>query len=196
MGQHRFKTHHYTRLCTLVIGLLFALPAFCQSKGDGIDDVLQYLPYASVVALKASGVESRHDWPQLAAVTVGSWVVSAGVAYTLKHTIDEWRPDHSDRRSMPSGHATFAFAGATVLHHEYGHLSPWVSVAGYGVAVITAADRVHRDRHHWYDVCAGAAIGILSTEACYWLSNRIFKPRQQNVQFAILPTGLTVQVGL
>ena len=184
------------RLFTLAIGLLTALSSFGQPKGDGVDDVLQYLPYASVLAMKVGGVESRHDWPQLAAATVGSWVVAAGVAYTMKHTIREWRPDHSDRRSMPSGHATFAFAGATVLHHEYGHLSPWVSVAGYGVAAITAADRVRRDRHHWYDVCAGAAIGILSTEACYWITNRIFRQQPKDVQLAVMPAGLSVQLSL
>ena len=27
------------------------------------------------------------------------------------------------------------------MHHEYGHLSPWVSVAGYGVAALTAVKR-------------------------------------------------------
>ena len=126
----------------------------------------------------------------------GTWVVSAGVAYALKQTVNEWRPDHTDRRSMPSGHATFAFAGASVLRHEYGRLSPWIPVAGYGVAVLTAADRVRRDRHHWYDVCAGAAIGTLSAEACYWLSDKLFNRRQQNVQLSLLPTGVSVQVGL
>ena len=104
-----------------------------QRHSDGLDDVLQYVPYASVLTLKACGVESRDEWPQLLVATAGSWVVSAGVAYTLKHSIHEWRPDNSDNRSFPSGHTTFAFAGATVLHKEFGHLSPWISVAGYGV---------------------------------------------------------------
>ena len=182
------------KFCILFFCL--SLSAHAQTKGDGPDDVLQYVPYASVLALKVCGVESRHDWPRLAVATVGSWVLSAGVAYTLKHTVREWRPDHTDRRSMPSGHATFAFAGATVLHHEYGHLSPWISVAGYGVAALTAADRVRRDRHHWYDVCAGAAIGVLSTEATYWLCGKLFPDKQQTVQIGLQPTGVSVQVAL
>lgn len=183
-------------LLVLLLLLLLSLPARGQQpKGDGPDDVLQYVPYASAIALKVCGAESRHDWPQFAAVTIGSWVASAGVAYALKHSVNEWRPDHTDRRSMPSGHSTFAFAGATVLLHEYGSLSPWIPVAGYGVAALTAADRVRRDRHHWYDVCAGAAVGVLSTEACYWLSGKIFTHKQP-VQLALTPGGVVVQVGL
>lgn len=159
-----------------------------QRHSDGLDDVLQYVPYASVLTLKACGVESRDEWPQLLVATAGSWVVSAGVAYTLKHSIHEWRPDNSDNRSFPSGHTTFAFAGATVLHKEFGHLSPWISVAGYGVATLTAVDRVFRDRHHWYDACAGAAIGFLSTELTYYVTDRLF-PRH-NVSLAFMGNSI------
>jgi membrane-associated phospholipid phosphatase len=69
-------------------------------------------------------------------------------------------------------------------------------VAGYGVAALTAADRVRRDRHHWYDVCAGAAIGLLSTEATYWLCGKLFPDKQQTVQIGLQPTGVSVQVAL
>lgn len=160
-----------------------------QRHGDGVDDVLQYTPYATVLALKACGVESRHDLPQLAVNTAASFVVSAGVTYTLKHTVREWRPDHSDRKSFPSGHATFAFAGATVLHHEFGHVSPWISIGGYTVATLTAADRVRRDRHHWYDVAAGAAVGVLSTELTYFVTDRLFPRLSNNANMNIAFTG-------
>ena len=102
---------------------------------------------------------------------------------TFKATIDEPRPDGSDNRSFPSGHATIAFAGATVLHKEFGRVSPWISVAGYSVATFTAVDRVLADRHHWYDVAAGAAIGVLSTELCYYVSGKIFKDKGVSVAF-------------
>jgi membrane-associated phospholipid phosphatase len=161
-----------------------------QRHSDGLDDVLQYVPYASVLTLKACGVESRDEWPQLLVATAGSWVVSAGVAYTLKHSIHEWRPDNSDNRSFPSGHTTFAFAGATVLHKEFGHLSPWISVAGYGVATLTAVDRVCRDRHHWYDACAGAAIGFLSTELTYYVTDRLFPKRNATLALTTNSIGL------
>ena len=36
-----------------------------QRHSDGLDDVLQYVPYASVLTLKACGEESRDECPQL-----------------------------------------------------------------------------------------------------------------------------------
>lgn len=174
------KYYAYKVFVTL-IAIMMAMPALAQQRhGDGIDEVLQYTPYAAVFALKACGVDSRSDWGQLTATAAASFVVSAGVAYTLKHTVKEWRPDHSDQKSFPSGHTTFAFAGAAVLHKEYWHVSPWISVAGYTVATATAIDRIAKDRHHWYDTVAGAGIGILGTELCYYVSDKVFK-RDKNV---------------
>lgn len=167
-----------------------------QRHGDGLDDILQYTPYATVLTLKACGVDSRNDWPRLAVNTAMSFVVSAGVTYTLKHTVNEWRPDRSDRRSFPSGHATFAFAGATVLHHEFGHVSPWISVGGYTVATLTAADRVRRDRHHWYDVAAGAAVGVLSTELTYVVTDRLFPRLSRKGNMSMAFTGNTLDVAV
>ena len=163
-----------------------------QRHSDAADDVLQYVNYASVFALKAAGVESSHQWAQLAATAAASWVASAGTAYVLKHSIHEWRPDSTDRRSFPSGHATFAFAGATALRHEFGHVSPWITVGGYTVATLTAIDRVRRDRHHWYDVCAGAAIGVAATELTYYVSDLLFPNDQKQFSLGITPAGATL----
>ena len=163
-----------------------------QRHADGVDDVLQYLPYATVFAFKTAGMDSRHEWPQLAATTVASWVASAGAGYVLKHEIREWRPDSTDMRSFPSGHTIFAFAGATMLRHEFGHVSPWISVGGYAVATLTAIDRVHRDRHHWHDVAAGAIVGVCAAELTCYLSNRILK----NDRVAIGLTGQGVDVAV
>ena len=105
-------------------------------QGEAIDDVLQHVPMATTLALRTSGVKSQSDtWAEFLVSTGTSYVLAAGTAYGLKHTVHEWRPDDSDQRSFPSGHATFAFAGATALRHEYGHLSPWVTVGGYGLAL-------------------------------------------------------------
>ena len=152
-------------------------------RSDVLDDVVQYVPYASVLALKACGADSRDQWGPLLATTAASWVVSASATWTLKHTIHEWRPDSTDRHSFPSGHSAIAFAGATMLRHEYGHVSPWVTVAGYGVATFTAVDRVVRDRHHWYDAAAGAAIGVASAELSWWLSRKVFRNKDVQVAF-------------
>ena len=167
------------RVRLLALLVLVAVGAKAQQRySDGLDDVVQYLPYASVFALKACGVESRDDWKKLAIKTAVSWVATAGTGWVMKHAVKEWRPDESDQKSFPSGHTMIAFAGATALHKEFGKVSPWISVAGYGAATFVAVDRVARDRHHWYDVAAGAGLGFFVTEAVWWLSDRVF-PKQK-----------------
>lgn len=163
----------------LVWLLLVSLPIHAQQKHDDtVDDVLQYVPYATVLALKVCGVESRDEWKPLLITTAASWIVTGGAGYILKHAVREERPDGTDMKSFPSGHAMFAFAGATMLHHEYRQVSPWISVAGYGVATFTAIDRVVKERHHWYDAVCGAGIGILTAEATWWLSRKVFKKNE------------------
>ena len=147
---------------------------------------MQHVPMAAVFALKAGGVENQsvlgaldreESWIELIATAGATYLIGTGVTYGLKHTVREWRPDDSDRRSFPSGHAMYAFAGATTLYHEYGHISPWVTVSGFGTAALVAADRVRRDRHYLHDVCAGAAIGVLSAELTYYIKKRYIKPK-------------------
>lgn len=165
----------------LVIILIAFLPLLAcaqeadhpSPRSDRVDDVIRFVPVASVFALKACGVEGASSWKRLIVNTAASYVLAAGTTWGLKHAIHERRPDYSDTHSMPSGHAMAAFAGAHILNKEYGRRSIWYSVAGYGVATAVSANRVCRDRHHWYDVCAGAAIGILGTEAGYWLGDKI-----------------------
>ena len=116
----------------------------------------------------------HHDWGRTAATVVGSYAVAAGTTWTLKRVVGEERPDGSNNHSFPSGHTAYAFVTATVLSHELGHHSPWVSIGSYGLATAVAVERVASRQHHWYDVCAGAAIGFGSTELCYWLGSKLF----------------------
>ena len=185
------------RIFLLFILLVISVGVRAQQRySDGLDDVMQYVPYASVFALKACGVESRDDWKKLAITTTASWAVTAGAGWILKQSIKEWRPDDSDQKSFPSGHSMIAFAGATALYKEFGKVSPWISVAGYGVATFVAVDRVAKDRHHWYDVAAGAALGFGITELTWWLSDKVF-PRQKNsIAFGTSGTTLDVIVAL
>jgi len=168
-----------------ILILLFTLMPLCahsQAKeyhGDGIDDYLRFAPVVGVYALKLSGVESASSWKRLAVNTVATYALTIGVTYGLKSAIHDMRPDHTSDDAFPSGHASIAFAGATMLHKEFHHVSPWISVAGYGVATLTAIDRVRRNRHNWDDVLAGAAIGVLATEAGYWIGDKITGERSR-----------------
>ena len=50
----------------------------------------------------------------------GSLFATGGETYALKELIHERRPDGSDRKSFPSGHASIAFAAAGTLENRYG----------------------------------------------------------------------------
>ena len=176
-----------------LLAFLLALPmnGLAQYKryhGDGIDNVLQYTPMAASFVLKIAGVKGRSTWKERIIKSAGTFVLCAGTTYALKHAIHSTRPDGTDNQSFPSGHTAVAFCGATVLHKEYGKVSLWISVAGYTVATITAVDRVRRNRHHWGDVAAGAAIGWLSAEASYWIVDKIMGKKKKKT-----PNGQTIE---
>ena len=178
--------------------------------GDGIDDVLQYTPMAASFLLKAAGVKCRSSWEQRLYKSGASFILCSGTTYLLKHSIHKMRPDGTDNRSFLSGHTAIAFSGATVLHKEFGKTSPWISVAGYAVATITAVDRVRRNRHHWEDVATGAAIGFLSAQASYWIVDKITAKckkkkkdadgntieEEQKIQIGVAPDGLAMVIKL
>ena len=163
--------------------------------GDGIDNVLEYVPTAAVFGLKLLGVPAESSWKRRLTVSVVSFGINAAVTSSLKHTIHEMRPDGTDNHSFPSGHTAVAFCGATTLMHEYRKVSPWIGVAGYAVATTVAVDRVRRNRHHWGDVVAGAAIGVASAEAGYWIGDIILgkgKKKKQDVSLSVAPMGMTL----
>ena len=190
MSTHKVLSY----VCVLLFSIL-ALPASAQSpRSDVVDNVLEYIPWAGVFALKACGVESRDGWARMTGNAAASWAIAAGTSFVLKHTVNEWRPDGSDRRSFPSGHSAIAFAGATTLRREYWDTAPWAPIAGYSLATAVAVDRVLRDRHHWYDAAAGAAIGIAATELTFFVSDRLF-PRK-NVALAFNGTGVNLVIRL
>ena len=191
-----------TKIIALLICIAVSVSSFAQASthykryhGDGIDDVLEYTPMAASFILKAAGVKCCSSWEQRLYKSGASFILCSGTTYLLKHTVHRMRPDGTDNKSFPSGHTAVAFSGATVLHKEFGKTSPWISVAGYAVATVTAVDRVRRNRHHWGDVLAGAAIGVLSTEAGYRLGDLLNKERK-TVDVAVMPTGFQLIVNL
>jgi hypothetical protein len=137
------------------------------------------------------GLMEGHNWPRFAVNTIAS----VGVAYVgktaLKAMIKEERPDHSDNKSFPSGHAAMAFAAARSIDKEFRKDCIWIPIAGYAAATAIGIERVASDRHHWYDVVAGAAVGYGAAELTWWLSDLCFG-KGSNV--AVGSSGNTVDV--
>lgn len=138
-------------------------------------NILQYSPAVIKYALKAAGMESRSDWPRMITADIASIAIMNAIAQGTKYTVKRERPDGRAYNSYPSGHTATAFMCAQMLHKEYGEtVSPWISVAGYGIAATTGIFRVIANRHWCSDVLAGAAIGIFSTELAYELTDILF----------------------
>jgi len=132
-----------------------------------------------------------HNWPRFAVNTLASVGVAYGVKTALKAMIKEERPDHSDNKSFPSGHAAMAFAAARSIDKEFRKDCIWIPIAGYAAATAIGIERVASDRHHWYDVVAGAAVGYGAAELTWWLSDLMFG-KGSNV--AVGTSGNTVDV--
>ena len=132
-----------------------------------------------------------HNWPRFAVNTLASVGVAYGVKTALKAMIKEERPDHSDNKSFPSGHASMAFAAARSIDKEFRKDCIWIPIAGYAAATAIGIERVASDRHHWYDVVAGAAVGVGSAELTWWLSDKLLG---SGSNFAVGTSGNTVDV--
>ena len=88
---------------------------------------------------------------------LSSQIVTQTFTQALKITVRRERPDHSDKHSFPSGHASATFASATVLQR---HLGWKAALPTYTIASYVAISRMHENRHHLSDVVFGAALGI------------------------------------
>ena len=153
-----------------------------ESFHQTYDDYLQYAPAGLMLGLKACGVESRSSWGRMLTSDAFSAALMAIAVNSLKYSCNVMRPDGSTRNSFPSGHTATAFMTATMLHKEYGHRSPWYSIAGYTAATVTGVTRQLNNRHWISDVMVGAGIGILAAEFGYFLADLIFKDKGLNVQ--------------
>lgn len=137
-----------------------------------LDDYTQYLPGLAVFAMDAAGMKGVH-MPQQQLLLYGLSNVAAGVVVqSMKRIVQRERPYGNEFKSFPSGHTSTAFVAAEFLHQEYGHLSPWISVAGYTTAAATGYMRLYNNQHWLSDVLAGAALGMISTKMIYWIKKK------------------------
>lgn len=82
-------------------------------------------------------------------------ILSQTFVHALKYTVQRDRPT-GECCAFPSGHATSAFAVASVLERHFGYRAWWPSLAA---ASYVAASRLVDNRHFLSDVVFGAALG-------------------------------------
>lgn len=146
---------------------------FRTSGSSAADYGVALLPLAANWVMKAGGVESRSKTRRMLMANSMSLALATGLGTIVKESVGERRPDGSDDKSMPSGHAVVAFTAASILDREYGHLSPWVSVGGYTAATATSVLRLRHNRHWANDVLMGAGIGLTATSLGYAFTDMV-----------------------
>lgn len=141
-----------------------------------LDNQLRYLPGAVALGLGVAGVTGRHKPVDQVLLAALAFTLNDALTTQLKNLTHVQRPDGSNFHSFPSSHTSVAFASATFLHREYGGRSVWYSVGGYSAAALTGSLRLAKDNHWLSDVLAGAGVGMLSTQAAYWLYPKLQRP--------------------
>lgn len=147
------------------------------------------LAIAVPVAFAGVGLHEKDAYAFDTGVIVGLSEASAYVFYyVLKNIIiKRERPsaaledvhtmhlDSADKYSMPSGHATAAFAIATALTLRYP--KPYVYIPAYAWAAFVAYGRIYLGLHYPSDVLAGAILGSASALAIHFVSPEVTKWR-------------------
>ncbi|MBO7609212.1 MAG: phosphatase PAP2 family protein [Muribaculaceae bacterium] len=144
------------------IALLLMLSLTCSMWGQSkfverSTDVLCLAPSATGL-VKAVVENDKKGMLQLGLSTATGLALNYGLNACIKKDRPEMpeNPSWSDRHAFPSTHAMAAFDGATFLMRRYGW--KW-GVPAYVVSTYVAWGRVHSDRHDWWDVLGGAAVG-------------------------------------
>jgi len=120
---------------------------FARHASDAVGPLLA----GGELSLFASGKRGKEQ----AKVGAEALVATALATELLKSTVRERRPGHGPRTSFPSGHASAAFAMATVI----GDYHPKYKWPAYVIAGAVAWSRVEVEAHYTHDVLAGALLG-------------------------------------
>ena len=91
---------------------------------------------------------------------------------SLKWAINEKRPGGGNY-SFPSNHTAGAFMGAELIRIHYGW--GW-AIPAYGLAAAVGTARVVHEWHWWWDVVAGAVLGIGCAHAGWKVTGLILAP--------------------
>jgi hypothetical protein len=129
-----------------------------------------------------------------------SLIATGMIAPALKFIVGRSRPNANKgsgdfhvfsrkHEAFPSGHATQAFAVATVIAAHYD--DPWVRTISFGTAGLVGFARVYHDAHFTSDVLAGALLGTVVASSIV-----AYNDRQRSSKLTFLPTLAPGRAGM
>ena len=176
----KFKKFIAISICgTLLTHGAFAGGPFSLSKPNKLSDMFMVMTVAYALGLSATE-DNFTGTVELATSVLGAQLAAEGI----KSLELEQRPNGSDWKSLPSGHATAAFSGAMFVHKRYGWKK---AIVPYAMAAVTGWGRVEADAHYWHDVLAGAGVAALFT----WLIVDKYEPAQ-NITLSASPSDVHI----
>jgi len=137
-----------------------------------------YNIYFSGALILSQFITDNHEFARTGKALFESIVVGSLFSISLKYIFGRSRPykregnfkfnwfeSENINNSLPSGHVITAFTTSTIL-------SKWIdndfaSVFLYGLAGLTAYQRIETDNHWFSDILLGASIGYLTAEYFY-----------------------------
>ena len=135
-----------------------------EASANRASDVLMYTSVGGALA-SSLWVPKNAARPHRLVVQVGAIAANGVATQVLKYAVGRTRPDNSNDLSFPSGHASAAFNGATLMRRNFVQMNlqpasrTILNVGAISLAVGTAWARVEAGVHYPSDVLAGAALG-------------------------------------
>ncbi|NIO49271.1 MAG: phosphatase PAP2 family protein [Candidatus Aminicenantes bacterium] len=144
-----------------------------------------YVLIGLMTALYVSGeVSDNNSLRKTALLSLESWLTKGIIIRGLKSVVGRARPwtgesSHSFHpfstksrfASFPSGHASSAFAVATVIAEQ--SKKAYIDILAYSLATLVAISRIHIDKHWASDILVGSAIGyFVAKKICALDRNR------------------------
>lgn len=148
-------------LCVIFINVfIFMQNVSARDDFERLGDILTLAPFG--VLIVSLGMRDYEGAWQLAAGSLATQgtieIIKRGFEYAhLNGTSIDFakRPCCNDYKGMPSGHAGGAFSAAGFVYYRYGW-KPALPLIGLGI--VTAASRVHAQKHTVWQVLVGSAI--------------------------------------
>ena len=165
-------------------------PLFGSDADDVSDDLRDVATAAYVITALVAPSETLGD--KLRGLTVGAstMLLEGAVTTGLKEVTSRDRPDGSNDKSFPSGHAAKASSRTAMAigNLDYIDMPGWGRTAAtwslHGVAAATGLARVEAQKHHLSDVLAGYALGQFFATFMY---EAFLEERDEDVRLSFVP---------
>lgn len=159
--------------------------------------VIEYAEIASIAIYSVGFVSKNDDVRILGRMMFQSLTYSGLTAMLFRMIAGRKRPTFTDShldfigfttnnayQSFPSGHTTVAFAFSTVLAEYFD--TPLSRIVFYGMAGISATERILNNEHWFSDVVLGALLGVAS--GLHVTNEEAKRGEEDNRKFSIQPT--------